>query len=231
MDFSIVINSLPMFLNGTIIALKLLFLSLLCGGLLSVPLAIACVRKNLWFSRSAGAYIYFFCGTPLLVQLFFIYYGIAQFQAVRESFIWPVLRDPFNCAVLAFSLHTAAYTAGILRGALQSIHASEIEAARAIGLSGFKIYTKILLPKAFQLSLPAYGNEVVGMLKGTSLASTITIMEITGVARTMVSRTFAPYEFFILAGLIYLSIAVVLSILLRTAEHFLTPHLRPRTIS
>ena len=227
MNFDLMLESLPALLKGTAITLQLLAASLVCGMLIAIPVAILRINGNRVVRLILHCYIYFFRGTPLLVQIFLVYYGLAQFDVVRDSALWPYLRQASVCAILTFSLNTAAYTAYILRGAIQAVPAGEIEAARACGMSTALAYRTIILPHAFRLALPAYGNEVVSMLKSTSLASTITVMELTGVANTIVARTFAPYELFITAALIYLVITYVLTSALRALEHRLSRHRRP----
>jgi polar amino acid transport system permease protein/octopine/nopaline transport system permease protein len=227
MNLDLMLESLPALLKGTAITLQLLAASLVCGMLIAIPVAILRINGNGVVRLILHCYIYFFRGTPLLVQIFLVYYGLAQFEVVRDSALWPYLRQASVCAILTFSLNTAAYTAYILRGAIQAVPAGEIEAARACGMSTTLAYRTIILPHAFRLALPAYGNEVVSMLKSTSLASTITVMELTGVANTIVARTFAPYELFITAALIYLAITYVLTSGLRALEHRLSRHRRP----
>ncbi|QEN87656.1 ABC transporter permease [Labrys sp. KNU-23] len=227
MNLDLMLESLPALLKGTAITLQLLAASLVCGMLIAIPVAILRINGNRVVRLILHCYIYFFRGTPLLVQIFLVYYGLAQFDVVRDSALWPYLRQASVCAILTFSLNTAAYTAYILRGAIQAVPAGEIEAARACGMSTALAYRTIILPHAFRLALPAYGNEVVSMLKSTSLASTITVMELTGVANTIVARTFAPYELFITAALIYLVITYVLTSALRALEHRLSRHRRP----
>jgi polar amino acid transport system permease protein len=149
-------------------------------------------------------YIFFFRGTPLLVQLFLVYYGMAQFEAIRQSALWPVLRDPYWCAVITMTLHTAAYIAEILRGAIAAIPPGEIEAARALGMSRVQTVLHIVMPRAARIALPAYSNEVILMLKASALASTITLLELTGMSRTIIARTYQPVEIFLMAGVFYL---------------------------
>ena len=155
-------------------------------------------------------YIFFFRGTPLLIQLFLVYYGLGQFEVVRESVLWPYLRDPFWCAVLTMTLHTAAYIAEILRGAIQAIPPGEIEAARALGMSRGKTLLHIVLPRAARIGLPAYSNEVILMLKASSLASTVTLLELTGMTRTIIARNYQTVDMFLIAGVIYLVMSFVL---------------------
>lgn len=230
MNFTLMIDSMPALLRGTVVTIQLLAVTLILGMTLAIPLAILRMQRAPLLSWPVRAYIYFFRGTPLLVQIFLFYYGLAQFDAVRESIFWPWLRQPYVCALLTFVLHTAAYTANILRGAMEAVLAGEVEAARACGMRPAQVYRLILLPRAFRLALPAYSNEVIGMLKGTSLASTVTVMELTGVANTIVSQTFSPYEIFIAAALIYLAITFVLTRALALVEHHWSRHMRPADV-
>ncbi|TPI10322.1 ABC transporter permease subunit [Mesorhizobium sp. B4-1-3] len=211
MNFGLMLEAVAVLPSGIALTLTLTVLSLTAGFLLSVPLAFVRAFGRPGFSGAALAYTYVVRGTPMLVQLFLIYYGLGQIEAVRASVFWVVLRDPFWCALLAFSLNSAAHTTEILARGLQSVPRGVIEAASSLGLKRLQTARLVTFPIAFRISLPAYGNEVVGMIKGSSLASTVTLLEITGMARQMVSTTFAPYEIFIVAGAIYLlltSIAV-----------------------
>jgi len=226
MNSALMIESLPALLEGTWLSLQLLTAALILGLTLAVPMAIARLEAPGPVRAVIAFYISFFRGTPLLVQIFLVYYGLSQFDVVRESALWPFIREPWFCAVLTFALHTAAYTSNILRGAIQAVPAGEIEAAHACGMPGPMAYRVIILPRAFRLALPAYANEVVSMLKATSLASTITIMELTGTANTIVARTFAPYELFVTAAAIYLVIAAILTAALRALEYRLARHQR-----
>ena len=166
----------------------------------------------------ASAYVLLIRGTPLLVQLFIVYYGLGQFEAVRDSFAWPWLRSAWFCAIAAFAINTCAYTVEILHGAMHSVPAGEIEAARAMGMSRAVMLRRIVLPAAFRRMLPAYGNEVILMLQATSLASTVTLMDITGAARTMNSMYYLPFESFLTAAVIYLAMTTALVGLFHAAE-------------
>jgi len=209
-DYNVVWEALPMYFDGLLTTLKLLAVSLFFGLLAAIPLGLMRVSKRPWVNLPAWLYTYVIRGTPMLVQLFLIYYGLAQFDAVRASALWPYLRDPFWCTVLTMTLHTAAYIAEILRGALQSIPKGEIEAARALGMSRAKTLVYIMLPRAARIGLPAYSNEVILMLKASALASTVTLLELTGMARTIIARTYLPVEIFFAAGLFYLLISFML---------------------
>jgi octopine/nopaline transport system permease protein len=229
LDFKLMAEAFPAILGGTSTTLALVSMSLVCGLALAVPTALAAVSKSAPLRGVAAGYVVCFRGTPLLVQIFLIYYGLGQFAAVRESIFWPVLREPWWCALLALSLNTGAYTGEILRGGLLSVPAGSVEAARAAGMSGLLLYRRIVGPVALRQALPAYSNEVVSMIKATALASTITIMEITGIARRFISETFKPIEIFLVAGAIYLVLTFVAARALRILEWRLNPHLRNAT--
>lgn len=203
-DFSLIAFSLPTILAGLGLTLNLLVVSTLFGLVLAVLILLMRLSGRTWLIWPAKTYIYFFRGTPLLVQLFIIYYGLPQFGFLRESILWPLLREPYWCAVIALALNTAAYVSEILRGGVMGVDRGLVEAGRALGLTKFQRTTRITAPLAVRLALPAYSNEIVSMLKATSLASTVTLMEMTGAARTIVAQTFAPYEIFISAAIIYL---------------------------
>jgi octopine/nopaline transport system permease protein len=184
-------------------------MSLAVGFVLAVPLAFVRAFARPVFSWTVLSYTYVFRGTPMMVQLFLLYYGLSQIPAVRASLFWIVLRDPFWCALFTFSLNSAAHTTEILCRGLQSVPKGLIEAAAALGMRPFQTARFITFPIAFRTPLPAYGNEIVGMIKGTSLASTVTLLEVTGMARQMISETFAPYEIFVVAGVIYLLLTFI----------------------
>ena len=204
------IKWLPKLIQGATLTLELTALSVIAGLIVAIPLGIA-RSSSLWYVRSLPyAYIFFFRGTPLLIQLFLVYYGLSQFDVVRESVLWPYLRSPFWCAVITMTLHTAAYIAEILRGAIQAIPPGEIEAARALGMSRFKTLVHIVLPRAARIGLPAYSNEVILMLKASSLASTVTLLELTGMTRTIIARNYLTVDMFLTAGAIYLLMSFVL---------------------
>ena len=210
MEWEVILKWLPKLMQGATLTLELTAVSVLAGLIVAIPLGIARSSK-LWYVRSLPyAYIFFFRGTPLLIQLFLVYYGLSQFDVVRESVLWPYLRSPFWCAVITMTLHTAAYIAEILRGAIQAIPPGEIEAARALGMSRFKTLVHIVLPRAARIGLPAYSNEVILMLKASSLASTVTLLELTGMTRTIISRTYQTVDMFLIAGVIYLVMSFVL---------------------
>ncbi|MBF0675121.1 ABC transporter permease [Pseudomonas sp.] len=210
MSWDVFIRWLPSFLDGALLTLQLVGVSVVAGLILALPLGIARASRNLAVQALPYCYIFFFRGTPLLVQLFLVYYGLAQFEAVREGPLWPYLRDPYWCAIITMTLHTAAYIAEIIRGAIQAVPPGEIEAARALGMSRRQTMWHIVLPRAARIGMPAYSNEVILMLKASALASTITLLELTGMARKVAARTYLHEEMFLTAGLIYLLIAFIL---------------------
>ncbi|MQX35012.1 ABC transporter permease [Roseospira navarrensis] len=229
MNVEVMIEALPKLLEGAWLSLQLLFISGFFGVLIAVPLAIARASQNTAVKALPYAYIFFFRGTPLLVQLFLVYYGLAQFAFITENpILWPILREPYWCAIITFSLHTGAYIAEILRGAIQAVPHGEIEAARALGMRRSTTMGRIVLPCAARIALPAYGNELILMLKGSALASTITLLDLTGMARTIIARNYMPLETFLMAGVIYMTITFVLVRGLRFIEHRTSAHMRPR---
>ena len=218
MDFDLVITSLPKLLSAAVVTLKLLSASLIIGLLIGFLFAVLRLNKNPFINKFAYGYSYLFRGTPLLVQIFIIYYGLGQIEWLRSTFLWVILKEPYWCAIIAFALNTGAYTSEILRSAFQTIKPGIIEAGKSLGISSKIILYKIQIPVAIRQSLPAYGNEIILMMKGTSLASTVTLMDITGVAKHIVSTTYKPLEVFILAGGIYLFMTFIIHNLIKYLE-------------
>ena len=218
MDFELMINSFPKLLNAAVITLKLLSISLIIGLFIGLLFAVLRLNKNIFINRFAYGYSYLFRGTPLLVQIFIIYFGLGQIEYLRTTFLWTILKEPYWCAIIAFALNTGAYTSEILRSAFQTIKPGIIEAGKSLGISNKIIFYKIQIPIAIRQSLPAYGNEVILMMKGTSLASTVTIMDLTGVAKYIISTTFKPIEVFIVAGSIYLFMTFIIHNLIKFLE-------------
>ena len=204
MDLELMFNSFPKLLSATLVTIKLLSASLFFGLFIGLLFAILRLSKNIFVNKFAYGYSYVFRGTPLLVQIFIIYFGLAQIEILRTSILWVILKEPYWCAIIAFTLNTGAYTSEILRSAFQTIKPGVIEAGKSLGLPSKIIFYKIQIPIAIRQSLPAYGNEIILMMKGTSLASTVTLMDLTGVAKYIISTTFKPIEVFIVAGGIYL---------------------------
>jgi octopine/nopaline transport system permease protein len=228
MNWDLMWSSLPTLLGGLPLTLQLVGLSLLAGAVVALVTALVRLSGNPVAELAVRTYVFLFRGTPLLVQIFLIYYGLGQFELVRDSILWPFLREPYWCAILALTLNTGAYTSEILRGAIQSVPHGQVEAARACGMSRGLTMRRIVLPIAIRQMLPAYGNEVILMVKASSLASTITLLEITGLARRIIAQTYAVFEIFILAGAIYLLLNFVAARLIRYAEWRMTPYLRAR---
>ena len=218
MDLDLMINSLPKLLSATLTTLKLLSLSLIFGLIIGLIFAIMRLSKNKFVSNFSYGFSYVFRGTPLLVQIFIIYFGLGQIEYLRSTILWSILKEPYWCAIIAFSLNTGAYTSEILRSAFQTIKPGLIEAGKSLGISSKIIFYKIQIPIAIKQSLPAYGNEIILMLKGTSLASTVTLMDLTGVAKYIISTTFKPIEVFIVAGSIYLFLTFLIHNFIKFAE-------------
>ncbi len=218
MDIDLIITSFPKLIAASFTTIKLLSVSLLIGLFIGLFFALIRINDNIIFGKIAYGYSYVFRGTPLLVQIFIIYYGFGQVELIRESIFWSVLKEPYWCAVIAFALNTGAYTSEILRSAFQTIKPGLIEAGRSLGVNSKIIFYKIQIPIAIRQSLPAYGNEIILMLKGTSLASTVTLMDLTGVAKYIISTTFKPIEVFIIAGSIYLFFTFIIHNIIKILE-------------
>ena len=195
------------FRTGLGLTLKLLLLSSAIGLVLAVITLLMRISGRWFLVAPAVTYIYIFRGTPILVQIFVIYFGFPQFEFIRESVFWPFLREPFWCCILALSLNAGAYVSEILRGGVLGVDKGLLEAASALGISKAQRFIYIISPIAIRLSLPAYSNDIISMTKATALASTVTLLDMTGVARTIVAQTFAPYEIFLSVAIIYMVMA------------------------
>ena len=226
MNFELMIETFPKLLSGLNLTIQLVTISLFIGFCLAIGLALLRLSNNTFLSFFAKTYVFYFRGTPLLVQIFLIYYGIAQFEIIRETFVWSFFKEAYWCGILALTLNTCAYSSEIIRGGILSVPFGQIESAKSVGMSRFLLYRRIILPIAFRQALPAYGNEIILMVKATSLVSTITLMEVTGIARLIIAKTFSPVEIFIVAGLIYLTINFIVTRLVNFCEIKLTPYLR-----
>ena len=210
MNWEVIYKYLPKLLEGATLTIELVAIAVIAGLILALPIGIARTSKH-WYVRALPyGYIFFFRGTPLLVQLFLVYYGLAQFDAVRQGPLWPYLRDAYWCTIITMTMHTAAYIAEILRGAIQTVPPGEIEAARALGMSRAQAMLYIILPRAARIGLPAYSNEVILMLKASALACTVTLLELTGTAKSLNAKTYEDIEFYFAAGMIYLAISFIL---------------------
>ena len=230
MDIEAITTNLPLYFDGLLTTVQLVLISLVLGLALAVPLGLAASKQNALFSLLPKTYIYFFRGTPLIVQMYMIYYGAGQFELLRESIFWPIFKEAYVCALIAFSLNTAAYTAEILRGAIVATPYGEIEAGRSCGMSDRLVMRRIILPSSFRRALPAYGNEVIFMLHGSALAGVITIVDLFGAARIVNSRHFVPFESFITAGLFYLLLTFAIIWFFKRIEFRWHAHLRQREV-
>jgi octopine/nopaline transport system permease protein len=226
MDPAFMAETFLTLITGVPLTLKLAFLSVALGAVIGLILALMRLSGVALLDWIARLYLFVFRGSPLLVQIFLIYYGLGQFAWIRASVLWPFLREPFWCAVLALTLNTAAYASEIFRGGLLSVPSGQIEAARACGMSRTLLLRRIVLPSAVRQALPGYGNEIILMVKATSLASIITLMEVSGLAAKIISDTYRAIEVLTVAGVIYLGINFLLTRLVQYADHRLTPHLR-----
>ncbi|NOI00108.1 ABC transporter permease [Vibrio kanaloae] len=223
MDFSLIIESLPIYLSGLWTTAWMVCLALIIGLFVAIPLAISRNSPNMLINVPAWSFIYFFRGTPLLVQLYLIYYGMDQFFPVKDT-LW---ENAWFCALVAFILNTSAYTAEIIRGAINGLPKGEVEAAKAYGMSTAKTYRRIILPSALRRALPAYSNEVIFMLHGSAVAGIVTIMDLTGAARLVNSRYYAPFESFLTAGLFYMALTFIIIAIFKFAEKRFLAYLRP----
>ena len=218
MDLEFISEHFPRLLKATKLTIQLTSLSLFFDVFVGVFFAILRTSKNKILFFISYYYSYIFRGTPLLVQIFIIYFGLGQVEWIRESFLWIFLKEPYSCAILAFTLNTGAYSSEIFRSAFETVNKGVLEAAQSLGLNKINIFFKIKLPIAIRQSLPAYGNEMILMLKGTSLASTVTLLDLTGVAKHIISTTFRPVEVFIVAGSIYLLMTFIIHNVIKLLE-------------
>ncbi len=223
------VATLLQYWDGLVTTVQLVFLSLVVGLVIAIPLAILQSLNNPFISKPIWLYVYVFRGTPLLIQLYIIYYGITYIDGIQESFWWHIFKDPFYPALIAFALNTAAYTTEIIRGSIAQTSRGEIEAAKAYGMSWWQMTRRIVLPSAFRRALPAYSNEVIFMLHASAIASVVTIVDLTGAAQNIYSRFYAPFEAFTFVALIYLCLTFLLVFIFRKLEARLLAHLRPRT--
>ena len=218
MDFSIIINELPFYFDGLWTTLWLVAVSLIVGLCIAIPAGIMRTSEHWFIDKPVWCYMYFFRGTPLLVQLFIIYYGSGQFEGLRESWLWDYFQEAWFCALLAFTLNTGAYTAEIVRGVITTMPQGELEAAKAYGMSKWQTLRRITLPNSIRRALPAYSNEVIFMIHGSAIAGVITIVDITGAARVVNARYYAPFEAYLAAGLLYMCLTFSAIFLFRQWE-------------
>jgi octopine/nopaline transport system permease protein len=218
MDWPFILDVFRQLMSGVPLTLKLAALSLAIGFVLAALVSAAAASSFAPLRWVAQAHVELFRGTPLLVQIFLIYYGLGQIAPLRQSFLWPFLREPYWCAVLALALNTSAYTAEIIRGAIQAVPPGEVEAARSCGMSGFLLRRRIIWPIALRQGLPVYGSEMILMIKATSLASIITLNEVTGIAYKLISSTYRVLEICVVSGAIYLTLTFLLTLVLSLTE-------------
>ena len=204
--------------EGIPLTLQVVSISTILGIFLAVVVALMRISGNRLMSLPAYYFVYLIRGTPLLLQLYFVYYGLSQFEAIRESILWPILKEPYWCGIITLTISTGAYSSEIIRGGILSVSKNYIEASGALGLSQIKTFMLITLPITVRQALPAYGNELILMVKASSLISIVTLMEITGIARTIISKTYAPVEIFLVAGSIYLVINFIIVMFVNLAE-------------
>jgi len=224
MDFQLMQETWPQLLDAVPVTLILAVVSLGLGFVLAMGIAMLRLSKNRVLQNSAYGFVYIFRSTPLLVQIFLIYYGSGQFRTFFDDIgLWVFLKEPWFCAILALTLNTGAYSSEIIRGGIQSVNWGQIEAAKSIGMSAVKRFRRIVFPQALRQALPAYGNEIILMVKSTSLASTITILDITGIAKKIIAETWSPIEVFIIAGAIYLSLNFIVTRAVNWLEINLSP--------
>ena len=222
----LIIKNFFIVLSGLDNTLYLLIISLPLGFILSLTFALGRVSKFKILSNIIASYIFVIRGTPLLVQIYLIYFGLGSIKFIRESFLWYALKEPFWCGVIALTINTVAYGAEIFRGGIQSIDRGQIESGLSLGFSKILLMRKIILPIAIRKVLPSYGNELILMVKATSLVSLTTYMEMTGLARKIMATTFAPVEAFIAAGILYLFLNFLMVQFVKYLENKYNPHLR-----
>ena len=228
MDLAFIAEIVPRLLTGLPLTLQLAGTSIALGAVIALLLALAQQLKKPLIDWPIRSYVAIFRGTPLLVQIFLIYYGLGQFRPFLQQIgLWDLFREPYWCAILALTLNTAAYGSEILRGALQNVPRGPIEAAKALGMKPLQVLRLTVLPLALRQALPGYGNEIILMIKGTSLASIVTLMEVTGIAQGIISQTYRAIEVFVCAGAIYLALNFTVTRALAALEHRLSRHLRP----
>ena len=223
---SLIYKNFFLVLSGLDNTLLLLLISLPIGFIFALLFALGRVSKITFLSRTIASYIFVIRGTPLLVQIYLIYFGLGSVKFIRESFLWYALKEPFWCGVIALTINTVAYGAEIFRGGIQSIEKSQVESGLSLGFGKFLLLRKIILPIAIRKVLPSYGNELILMVKATSLVSLTTYMEMTGIARKIMAKTFAPVEAFIAAGILYLFLNFLMVQFVKYLEWKYNPHLR-----
>jgi len=228
MDWSFIGATFMRLLAAVPLTLEVWALSVILGAIVAAAVTWMRLSDSKPLQAIARAYVALFRGTPLLIQLFIVYYGLASLPAVRHSLFWPFLRDAFDCAVLALGLCTAGYQAEIFRGALLAVPHGQVEAARACGMSSLLLFRRIIFPIALRHGLPAYSTEMISMVKATALVSLIMRWDVLSVALKIRNDTLVTYLPLILAGAIYFAINYAIGAAFLKLERRLSPHLRAR---
>ncbi len=227
MDFQLIWQYFPDLLNGAWLTIELVALSLLVGFFLAFICGLAALSHYRLLRYLAQSYMFIFRGSPLLIQIYLIYYGSSQISWIKDSFLWTILSQAYWCALIALTLNTAAYTAEIVRGAIRNIPQGAIEAGKSFGMPRWLLFRRITLPQTLRLMIPAYSNEVIQMLHASALVGAITLMDLTATAQNLISRTYASYSFYLAIAVIYLVTTYVISGVFRLLERRLYRHLRP----
>ena len=225
-DFALIADSIPKMLAGFWMTFELWFLSAVLGLALAIILLLMRISGRWYLFSPSMIYIYIYRGTPILVQIFIIYHGFPLLEFIRESIFWPILREPYGCAILALTLNTGAYVSEILRGGVLGVDRGLKEAGAALGLSSTHRFIYITSPIAIRLALPAYSNDIISLMKSTALASTITLLDMMGIARTIVAETYAPYEIFLSLTVIYLILTWIIQKSIGLIEKRMSRHVR-----
>jgi polar amino acid transport system permease protein len=211
--------------DGLVVTLQLVVISTLLGFILSIGLALLRLRGPKPLQWAIAGYTTFFRGTPLLCQLFLIYYGLGTFRLFWQDVgLWWFFRDPLYCCLLAFTINTAAYQAEILRGSLQALPKGQIEAARALGMRPFAIFLKVEMPQALIIGLRPLGNELITMIKASAIASLVTLFDLMGATRHAFARSF-DLSIYLVAALIYLALVEIIRRIWNGLEARLTRHM------
>ncbi len=225
-DFALILSHWPMFLQGLVNTLLLVAFGLAAGALVGLPMAVLRWHRTPVASQAVGAFVYVFRGTPLLVQAYLLYYGLAQFAAVRDSPLWIVLREPWWCCAVAFAINSAAYQVEIYRGGLDAVPKGEIEAATAIGMSPGMALRRLILPSALRRCLPMLGNESIFLLHGSAIASMLTVIDVLGAGRRLNAEYYLAFEGFLAATVIYMALVWIITRILARVERRTMRHLR-----
>lgn len=225
----VLIQYWPRLLDGTLMTIKLTLLGALIAALFSPGFALIRTQASPLLQSPLRLYISFMRGTPILAQLFLVFYGSGQFRPfLQEWGLWTFFRDPFNCALLTFALNSTAYQTEILRGGIMGVPQGEIEAAKAIGMSRIQTLRRVVFPHAYRIAWPALGNEIILLMKASALASIVTVFDLLGRTRQIFAKTF-DFSVYLWAALIYLCITAIFVVLWRQAERYLGRHIEART--